>query len=92
MPVLCEIQAYFSRHNVRRLTILKDLWQNPVVDFEDVTYRDQEEAIALLRDHFDKSFSLCDALSFVIMRRLGVRRAVSFDNHFTQIGQFEVLE
>jgi len=82
-PVMCEIQAYFSRHAVRRQTVLVDLWRNPVVDFEDVTYQDQEEAIALLRDHNDKSFSLCNALSFVIMRRVGLSRVVTFDHHFT---------
>jgi predicted nucleic acid-binding protein len=70
---------------------LRDLWENPVVDFEDITYRDQEAAIALLRSHADKSFSLCDATSFVVMRRLGLRRAVSFDRHFEQIGDFEVI-
>ncbi len=90
-PVLCEIQAYFSRHAARRQTVLRDLWENPVVDFEDITYRDQESAVALLRSHGDKSFSLCDATSFVVMRRLGLRRAVSFDRHFQQIGGFEVI-
>jgi predicted nucleic acid-binding protein len=91
-PVFCEIQAYFSRHASRRQTVLLDLWQNPIVDFEDVTFQDQEEAVALLRDHKDKSFSLCDALSFVVMRRVGLSRALSFDHHFKQIGHFEVIE
>jgi predicted nucleic acid-binding protein len=91
LPVLCEIQAYFSRHAVRRQTVLVDLWQNPVVDFEDVTYRDQQSAITLLRDHTDKSFSLCDAVSFVVMRRLGLCRVVTFDHHFTQFANFEVI-
>ena len=91
-PVMCEIQAFFSRHAVRRQTVLADLWQNPVVDFEDITYRDQENAIALLRDHSDRSFSLCDSLSFVVMRRAGLRRVATFDNHFRQIGSFDVLD
>jgi predicted nucleic acid-binding protein len=91
-PVMCEIQAFFSRHAVRRQTVLVDLWQNPVVEFEDITYRDQQEAIAVLRDHSDKSFSLCDCLSFVVMRRTGMRRVVTFDNHFRQFGNFDVIE
>ena len=91
-PVLCEIQAYFSRHAARRLTVLADLWQNPIVDFEDVTYRDQQSAISLLRDHRDKSFSLCDASTFVVMRRLGLRRVLTFDHHFRQFGHFDIIE
>jgi len=91
-PVLCEVQAFFSRHTVRRHTVLADLWQNPVVDFEDVTFQDQESAIALLRDQRDKSFSLCDALSFVIMQRVGLSRVLTFDNHFKQFGNFAVID
>lgn len=91
-PVLCEIQAYFSRHIVRRQTVLNDLWENPVVDFVDISYRDQQNAIALLHDHADKSFSLCDALSFVVMRRIGLRRVVTFDRHFQQFGGFDIVD
>jgi len=90
--VLCEIQAYFSRHTTRRQTVLRDLWENRVVDFEDITYRDQENAIALLRNHSDKSFSLCDATSFVVMERLGLHRVATFDRHFRQFGGFEVID
>ncbi|MDB6057270.1 MAG: hypothetical protein JWO95_1114, partial [Verrucomicrobiales bacterium] len=39
----------------------------------------------------DKDYSLCDALSFVIIRRIGLRQAASFDKHFRQFGEFEVL-
>lgn len=34
----------------------------------------------------DKSFSLADATSFVVMERLRSRWAFSFDEHFTQYG------
>jgi uncharacterized protein len=92
LPVFCEIQAYFSRHPGRRRTILADLWQNPVVQFENISSADQEAAIELLRQHQDKSFSLCDALSFVVMGRLGVKRVATFDGHFRQAGGFEIVE
>ena len=38
----------------------------------------------------DKPFSLCDALSFEIMRRERITRALTFDKHFSMAG-FETL-
>jgi len=36
--------------------------------------------------HADKTFSLTDCISFVIMKRLGIVEALTFDRHFTQAG------
>ncbi len=36
--------------------------------------------------HADKTFSLTDCISFVLMRRLGITDALTFDRHFTQAG------
>ncbi|HEV2327475.1 MAG TPA: PIN domain-containing protein [Verrucomicrobiae bacterium] len=90
-PVICEIHAFFSRDDVARETILNDLFENRVVRVEDVSAQDQREAINILRKHRDKDYSLCDALSFVVMRRLSLTRVLSFDDHFRQFGEFEVI-
>lgn len=45
---------------------------------ERVRRPDEERAIALVRAHQDKAYSLCDATSFVVMERLGIREAISF--------------
>ena len=52
---------------------------------------DHRRAIALVLAHADKSYSLCDALSFVVMERLGVGEAIAFDRHFREYGKFTVL-
>jgi len=52
---------------------------------------DEERAIALLRAHEDKSYSLCDALSFVVMERLRIKEAIAFDRHFRAYGRFTIL-
>ena len=59
---------------------------------ERVTKRDEARAFTLVRAHEDKDYSLCDALSFVVMERLGIEEAVAFDRHFRQYGRFRILE
>ena len=58
---------------------------------ERVRKRDEERAIALLRAHVDKSYSLCNTLSFVVMESLRIREAVAFDRHFRAYGRFTIL-
>ena len=45
----------------------------------------------LLRAQADKNYSLCDALSFVVMERLRITDALAFDRHFRQYGRVNVL-
>lgn len=39
-----------------------------------------------------KTYTLCDALSFVLMERLGVLGAIAFDRHFREFGRFQLLD
>jgi predicted nucleic acid-binding protein len=52
---------------------------------------DEQRAVALLRAHDDKTYSLCDALSFVVMERLRIKEAIAFDRHFREYGRFTIL-
>lgn len=90
-PVICEIQAYFSRSQPRKAAVLADLWENPVLTIAETTHQDQIQAIAVLRARPDRSYSLCDSLSFVVMLRLGLARVLTFDDHFRQFGAFEIV-
>ena len=49
-----------------------------------------EKARRWFFDWRDKHFSLTDCTSFVVMRELGLRRALTTDRHFSQAG-FEAL-
>lgn len=89
--IFAETHAYFVRHRPLRERVLTDFWDNPVVHIEHPSPQDQRAALSILRRHDDKAFSFCDAISFVVMQRLGIPRAVSFDDHFRQIGNFEVI-
>jgi uncharacterized protein len=56
-----------------------------------VNKRDENEGIAMVRRHRDESYSLCDAPSFVVMERLKIRDAISFDQDFRSYGRFTLL-
>jgi len=89
--ILAETQAYFCRSRLRSIQILDDFENNRALHCEFATPPDLTAAIQLLRKHRDKAWSLCDALSFSIMRRLGLRKAASVDHHFRQVGEFEII-
>lgn len=60
-----------------------------IVDFAEPA--DEGRAKALVRAHADKTYSLCDALGFVMMERLGIQEAMSFDADFRSYGRFTIL-
>jgi len=53
--------------------------------------RDIDKALEIVRSHRDKKYSLCDAHSFVVMERLKVSTAISFDSDFKSYGRFDIL-
>jgi uncharacterized protein len=89
--VFAETHTYFTRAPLRRQQILDDMEGNPVILCEPLMPADQKEGIRLLRQHQDKTYSFCDVVSFVVMRRLSISRVASFDNHFRQFGGFTVV-
>jgi predicted nucleic acid-binding protein len=91
LPVLCETHAHFCRKEKRKREIIQDFDNNPLVHIEGVSEADRQKAFELLQRHADKSYSLCDAISFVIMRRLDVKHVLCFDDHFRQFGEFEII-
>lgn len=48
-------------------------------------------AVELLARRLDKSYSLCDAVSFVLMRERGIADALTTDKHFEQEGFIRIL-
>lgn len=66
-------------------TALRFLEDNSWV-IEWVTPEDERKAIELLTEYHDKAFSLTDATTFTVAKRLGIDTAIAFDRHFRQIG------
>jgi predicted nucleic acid-binding protein len=61
------------------------------VHLEPLTDADYQEALAILDGQADKNYPFCDVLSFVVMRRLEIKQVATFDEHFRQFGEFEIL-
>lgn len=49
-------------------------------------------ALDPLEQRLDKTYSLCDAVSFIVMRELGVIDAMTTDAHFEQEGFVRLLK
>ncbi len=50
----------------------------------------EEESLAWLRRHDEREYSFVDATSFALMRKLGIRDALSFDGDFAAAGFVEL--
>ena len=53
-------------------------------EIERVSEEDENKAWQIILRYQDKDFSYVDATSFAVMKRLGIRDAFSFDEHFEQ--------
>ncbi|MSU21154.1 MAG: PIN domain-containing protein [Pedosphaera sp.] len=89
--VFAEVHAYFSRSIQLREQVISDFWERGVIRLIDPAYSDQQEALEILRQSQDKDYSFCDVVSRIVMRHQKLRRVASFDDHFRQFGEFEVI-
>ncbi len=87
--VLVEFIALANARRLPRLaalTFISDLLGNRDIETVWVDKTLHLEALDLLFARLDKTYSLCDAISFVLMRRRGFITALTTDRHFEQEG------
>lgn len=86
--VFDEVVTYFNSrgHHGKAVEIGRQLLASPAIQF--VTINDEllREAWAYFQRHHDKRYSLTDCLSFVVMRKMKLKVALTFDQHFVQAG------
>ena len=66
------------------------LLQSPGLDLIEIDRTLFDQAWLYFQSHQDKSYSLTDCLSFVVMQQQQIITALILDNHFRQAG-FQVL-
>lgn len=92
--VLAEFVALAVARRLPRqatLAFVAELQDNPLAK---VIYVDEplhREALALLQQRLDKTWTLCDAVSFLLMQQQGIVEALTTDAHFEQAGFIRLL-
>lgn len=92
--VLAEFIALGQARGLQRESVLglaRDLVLVPRVQVVWVGQALHQQSMELLESRPDKTYSLCDAVSFVIMRERQVREALTTDRHFEQEGFIRLL-
>lgn len=93
--VLAELVALAGARRLDRRTTLE--FVHLIADHADfevvwVTAEEHRSGLALLRERLDKRYSLCDAISFTLMKRRGLTEALTTDHHFEQEGFLRLLQ
>mgnify|MGYP002784175840 CR=1 FL=1 len=86
---LCHTRG-LNRH--KALEFVRVLLANQLIEIIWTNEGDYVQALALLEARADKTYSLCDAVSFVLMRERGITDALTTDKHFVQEGFTRLLD
>lgn len=92
--VLAEFVALTTARRLPRLpalTYIADLLENPDIETVWIDESLHREAMALLLSRQDKTYSLCDAVSFILMRQRDRMESLTTDRHFEQEGFWKLL-
>lgn len=92
--VIAEYVALATARRFSRVPILNfvnALVDNPDIETVWVDESLHRAAVDLLVERQDKTYSLCDAVSFVLMHQRGITEALSTDRHFEQEGLVRLL-
>src|SRR5207245_627678 len=87
--VLVEFVAVAHTRKLSRepaLNFLSAVLKHPFVETVWVDEGLHRAAMELLKRRIDKGYSLCDAVSFIVMRKRRINEALTTDHHFEQEG------
>lgn len=93
--VLAELVALAASRGLPReptLRFTEGLRRCRSVEIVWITEPLHELGMRLLNARLDKRYSLCDAISFVLMRQRGITDALTTDHHFEQEGFRRLLK
>jgi uncharacterized protein len=86
--VFSEVVTFFNSrsHHMKAVQIGNNLLRSPSVQLIHIDEQLFHLGWAYFQQHQDKMYSLTDCISFVVMQKLGIRTAFTFDKHFVQAG------
>jgi uncharacterized protein len=86
--VLVEVVAYLNNRRLhsKAVELGNNLLSSRSINLIHVNEELLYEGWHYFQKHKDKSYSLTDCISFVLMARLGIVDALTFDRHFVQAG------
>jgi len=93
--VLAELVALVNARSLPRqdaLDYIRDLLDHPLIEVLWVDEAFHRAGMDLLYHRADKSYSLCDAISFLQMQERGIAEALTTDRHFEQEGLVRLLK
>ncbi|HKP84878.1 MAG TPA: PIN domain-containing protein [Blastocatellia bacterium] len=93
--VLAEFVALAHARRLPRQTSLlfiEGVIQNPEIAVVWVDEDLHRKALSLLQARLDKTYSLCDAVSFLLMKSYAITDALTTDRHFEQEGFARLLK
>ena len=87
-----ETWTFLRRHTWHELAVafLDRLGRTQRLELVFVDEQREAEALEWLRRHDEREYSFVDATSFALMRSLGIREALAFDDDFTAAGFVQV--
>jgi predicted nucleic acid-binding protein len=92
--VLIEVANYFCAFGpmVREMVagVMSDILEDPTIEVVPQTREVLQAGMALYADRLDKSYSLTDCISMIVLQERGLTEVLTHDRHFAQEG-FNVL-
>ena len=86
---LAHKRGFPREKNLQFTQRILDTDEIEIIWVDEVLHR---KAVALLQKREDKTYSLCDAVSFVVMRERALTEALTTDKHFEQEGFMRLLK
>ena len=93
--VLAEFVPLSSARGKNRretLAFINDILRVPRLKLIWIDEKLHNQAMELLDKRLDKNYSLCDAVSFVVMREREMSESLTTDRHFGQEGFIKLLQ
>lgn len=68
------------------IKFLRAVLHDPLIETVHADESIEENGFKLYQKYKDQNFSIVDCVSFVIMKEYGIKRAFTFDGHFSLMG------